>query len=389
MGVFSAFARLSFLARTIVVVWLIVISTFYTSATYFAGKVLSDNKVTSAERHESRMAIDRVEKGKTGFDNSLLNDESDGNTKNVEVGLYLDRVLGLSTKATDWTADFYIWFRWKVKDDVEGFDPGRSFQIIGGDMTTPIEIIAKDDISNQKAAKESDGTYYTLYRVTARITKFFNIMRYPLDNHMLTLHIEEKKHTWHEFQYVVDVENSKRSSRVKIPGYKIIGEPQLIVKPHAYKSNRGDPSRNGIEGNTYSQFIYGLAIQRPDWGLYFKMFQGLFASVAIAFLAFFFTPTSGERIRLGVGAFFASVASSYVNLGQLPGVSMVTMTDMMNGIAMATIFLTLWSSVISARLASNEDYMEASKKLDIMMLSIFVIGFVGANVVIAQAASTL
>ncbi|MFC1747784.1 hypothetical protein ACFL2V_03170 [Pseudomonadota bacterium] len=380
MGVLTGFERLSTGARIVVVSWLIAISSFYISAAYFAAAELGNNRLTSAERHEARMSLTTVENGKTEFDSSLLNGENGKHASKVEVGVYLDRVIGLSTKSTDWTADFYIWFRWTDKN----IDPGNSFQVIGGEIIKTVPIITKDDKSNKNTEK-----YYTLYRVTARITKFFNIMRYPLDNHMLTLHIEEKKGTWREFQYIADTTNTKRSSRVKIPGYKVVGGPQIIVKPHAYKSNRGDPSRVDSGGNTYSQFIYGLAIQRPDWGLYFKMFQGLFASVAIAFLAFLFQPTSGERIRLGVGAFFASVASSYVNLGQLPGVSMVTMTDMMNGIAMGTIFLSLWASVISARLATNEQYMDASKKLDVIMLTIFVTGFVSANVVIALSASTL
>lgn len=377
MGLIKGFKCLSAGAMFVVVLWLLVISGFYTFAAYQAGTILSNNKTTSAERHAARMSEDKTEAAKTSFDLSLIAADAPVEVSKVRVGIYLDRVIGLSTKSTDWTADFYVWFRWKDKD----LDPGNSFQVIGGEILSKNEITAK--------VKKENGDFYSLYRVTARITKFFNIMRYPLDNHMLTIHIEEEKRAWHHVQYVPDVDDSKHSSRVKIPGYMIDGDPLLVVKPHAYKSDRGDPTGEGIAGKTYSQFIYGLDIKRPDWGLYFKMFQGLFASVAIAFLAFLFYPTSGERISLGVGAFFASVASSNLNLRQIPGVSMVTMTDMMNGIAMATIFLSLWASVISARLAANEQYIEASKKLDTIMLTIFVIGYVTANVVIALSASVI
>jgi hypothetical protein len=47
----------------------------------------------------------------------------------------------------------------------------------------------------------------------------------------------------------------------------------------------------------------------------------------------------GDRIGLGVGAFFASMASSYISLNELPGVGIRTLTDTVNGLAMVTIFL--------------------------------------------------
>lgn len=379
MDVLSGFEHLSTRARIMVLSWLCVLCGFYAGVAYFAGTVLFNNKIESAEHHEARVAIDKVERGRTGFDVKLLNGEFRKKAKKVEVGIYLDRVINLSTKAAVWTADFYIWFRWKD----EALDPGNTFQVVGG------EVINKIPILHEKELLAEGKGYYALYRVTARITKYFNIMRYPLDNHLLTIHIEESKDAWHDFQYDADYKSSDCSSRVRIPGYNIAGDPKSIVKPHSYKSNKGYHHRIDSSGKTYSQFVYGLAIQRPDWGLYFKMFQGSFASVAIAFIAFLFRPGSGERVRLGVGAFFASVASSYVNLGQLPGVTMVTMTDMMNGLVMASIFLSICSSVINARLASNTGYMAAAEKFDNIMLSVFVAGFVGVNVIMAQCASIL
>ena len=116
------------------------------------------------------------------------------------------------------------------------------------------------------------------------------------------------------------------------------------------------------------------------------MFQGLFASVTIAFLAFLFGPRSGERVSLGIGAFFASVASSYINLNQLPDVGVVTLVDMANGLAMATIFLTLLGTLISSRMAITTS--ESSARIfDRVSLFMFVLGFFAVNVVMALAAS--
>ncbi len=38
----------------------------------------------------------------------------------------MDRIVDISTKATGWTVDFYIWFNWQG----DGIDPGENFQVI-------------------------------------------------------------------------------------------------------------------------------------------------------------------------------------------------------------------------------------------------------------------
>jgi hypothetical protein len=111
------------------------------------------------------------------------------------------------------------------------------------------------------------------------------------------------------------------------------------------------------------------------------------ASVAIAFLAFWFTPGGGDRIGLGVGAFFASVASSYISLNELPGVGIRTLTDMVNGLAMVTIFLTLLGSILSNYLERHEVNRHLVGRMDKVSLFVFVIGFCVINIVIARTAT--
>jgi len=104
---------------------------------------------------------------------------------------------------------------------------------------------------------------------------------------------------------VPDVGDAEYNSRVMVPGYELHHD-KLLSKPHAYKSTRGDPRMPDGHQAVYSQLTYAIKIDRPDWGLYFKTFQSIFASVSIAFLAFMFGSRAGERVSLGIGAFFAS-----------------------------------------------------------------------------------
>ncbi|MBL1260690.1 MAG: hypothetical protein COB33_009200 [Thiotrichaceae bacterium] len=345
--------------------------TFYMVAGYLASSGLYADKIASQERHMERIDPSKTEKGKTAPDYQQLNGEQ-YESQQVEVGMYVDRIETISTKETLWTVDFYLWFNW-TGDEIK---PGESFHVLDGEV-----------LSKTLVRSSSDGeNHYALYRVAARITKAFNITRYPLDNHQLTIRVEESDHQWKALQYVPDFKETAYSSRVKVPGY-IIHSSDLVNKPHAYKTSRGDPLIPEAEKAVYTQLTYALGIERPDWGLYFKMFQGLFASVGIAFLAFLLAPGAGDRIGLGVGAFFAAMANTYINLAELPGVGRVTMTDMINGIGMVTILLTVFATIISTHIAESTNDVEHARTFDRISLVLFIVGFIGVNIVIVVAAA--
>ncbi len=358
--------------RLVLAVWVSVLLVFYLSTAFLAGNKVYEDKLASEIRQQQRLDPTTAEDGKTQVDFAVLKTSEADDFEEVRVGIYVDRIMEISTKATGWTVDFYIWFNWQS----DAIDPGETFQVIDGEIQSRTKVEAVTE----------KGRHYALYRVSARITKFFNVVRYPLDNHLLTISIEDGDHPWHALRYVPDVRGAEYSSRVKVPAYRL-KEAEIINKPHAYKTSRGDPRLAADHKAVYSQIVYGIKIDRPDWGLYFKMFQGLFASVAIAFLAFILGSSSGERFGLGVGAFFAAVGSSYVNLSELPGVGMVTLIDMANGLAMATIFLTLLGSVLSSRIAKGDSQLAIAQSFDRISLALFVTGFVGVNLVMALLAS--
>ncbi len=357
--------------RLILMPWLMLLIAFYVTAGYLASSALYADKIASEVRHMERIDPEKTEKGKTAPDYQYFNGEQYKSHK-VEVGMYVDRIETISTKETLWTVDFYLWFKW-AGDDI---NPGESFHVVDG------EILSKPLV---RSSSEGEN-HYALYKVAARITKMFDITRYPLDNHQLTIRVEESDHQWKVLQYVPDFKETTYSSRVNVPGY-MIHSSDLVNKPHAYKSSRGDPLAPEAEKAVYTQLTYALGIQRPDWGLYFKMFQGLFAAVGIAFLAFLLAPAAGDRISLGVGAFFAAMANAYINLAELPGIGRVTLTDMVNGIGMVTILLTIFATIISTHIVESKGDVKRARAFDRISLALFIVGFVGVNVAIVVAAA--
>lgn len=349
--------------------WAFALLSFFAVSALIASKKVYTDKLYSKLQHDKRYDPFLQEDGSTEIDSTLPGQE---NAKEVTVGIYVDHIVDLSTKNTSWTVDFYVWFRWQDST----LDPGNTFHVLNGEILTR-QLVDSTTTQNQ---------HYELYRVVAQITKFFNVTRYPCDNHALTISIEDQQLQWQFLKYIPDKITSDVSSRVKIPGYKI-SEAEMVSKPHPYRTTRGDLRFQQGQKIYYNQLIYGMNISRSDWGLYFKMFQVLFASVAIALLVFLMSPQREGRVGLGIGAFFAAVASSYITTSELPGVGIVTLSDIVNILGMVTIFLSVLCSIVMLKITEHGKNLELAKWLDRVSLIIFIAGYVVSNVIIANTAT--
>lgn len=322
------------------------------------------NKLAAIARHEARIDPNKTESGKTepeltpppGHENDIPSD--------VKIGIYVDRIVSLSIRDTSWTVDFYIWFRWSDPR----FDPGETFQAVDG------EIISRKLLER----KETGSEFYSLYRAKAVFTKFFDPSRFPVDDHLLTINIEDSKWQSYQLRYVVDEENCQVSSRVKVPGYKI-DDAKFVVKPHSYQSSRGDPDLPTGFKATYSQFICGLWIKRPDFEYYIKMFLPLFAAVTISLLGFL--RKLNDRTNLQVGAFFASTAAVYVISRLLPDSNISTLTDRVINLGILTVALGIGASTLSAYFA-NRGEEATSQWIDRITFFILLPAYIIINILI-------
>jgi hypothetical protein len=230
--------------------------------------------------------------------------------------------------------------------------------------------------------------HYVRYRVSAEITKFFDISLFPCDNHFITIAIELPGKLREELLFVADEKNSTVSSRVKAPGYEIY-QTKLLEKAHSYKTARGDPRLPEGVGvkSTHSQLRYGIGIHRVGWSFYFKMFEGLFVAVAISMLALFIKPTNLDpRFGLGVGALFAAVANTYMTTQLEPDTGEIALADIINGLGIGMIFLTMIQSTISLTLyEANHEVL--SRWFDKITFAVFFLGYTEINLILPLAAA--
>jgi hypothetical protein len=285
----------------------------------------------------------------------------------VQVGISIEKISDFSIKNVAWNADFYLWFRWQPPADDPEFNPGNTFQVVAGSV-----------IDKQKLVDQTDTNgHYELFRVSASINYPFDVTRYPVDDHLLRVFIQDPVHP--HIQYIVDRKNSRIDPAIRIPGYQI-SRSVMGAETVSISSNLGNPSAP-LE---LAQFGYGIFIVRQGYGFYLKLFQALFAAVGVALLAGFFKAHEEIRIELLVGGFFAAVANSYITSTYLPDTGTMTLMDFVNLLGLVTIFLCMIQTVISSRIAATDK--DFSRRFDKLSFSLIAFLYLGLNIALPLVA---
>jgi hypothetical protein len=349
--------------------WAIGISIVYILIAVMVIYIVQGEKDVANRNHALRMNPNAVEPGKT------LPDPMPNNTdfKTVHVGVYLDGIENFSIKDSSWTPTFYIWFRWKGD---KSLNPGKFFRVVDGK-------IEKQDL--QDSYSSPDGTNYEVYKVVARVTKFFNTTRVPLDDHMLNIYIEDSSNDVVKMRYVSDP-TSNISSRVKVSGYDITGF-STVVKPHTYKTTYGDPRVQEGKHTTFSEFNYGVTVKRNGIGVYMKLFIGLYAGVLLTFCSFFIRPSeAAPRYAFPSASYFGVVANAYMTHSLLPSSGQFGLADLATAIGLFTITFCVIASLISVYYYLRKKEEDFSRALDKVSLRYIGVGFIAVNVLLPVCA---
>jgi len=265
----------------------------------------------------------------------------------VYVGMYVNRIYDVSLRDNRFSADFYLWFRWKNKE----LDPIKSFEIVGGEKTFQ---------SEPYRSKDGDVNY-AFSRVSAVMTQHWDVSAFPFDDHVLTVQIEDGENETGTMVYLLDAGNVGKSPEIKIPGWAL-DKFYFGVVPYTYTTNYGDPGLPAENQSIFSRFYCSVRVIRPGIGYFVKLFLGVFLSALIAFMSFYIDPTDLQsRTGLGVGAIFAAVGSEYVIASSLPDTNIMTLADQLHVAAFIFIFLSILVSVVSVNLFNKGKENEAAK----------------------------
>lgn len=255
------------------------------------------------------------------------------------IGTYVNQIYGIDIKNSQFTVDLYVWFRWEGDD----WKPLDTFEIVGGRITSKGNIIKK------KIGAET----YLCARIVATITKFWDMKRYPLDDHQLVIEIEDTFEDDRTMFYEVDRDNTGTSPELQVAGWVIKRTAPSVAK-HTYHTNYGDTTLATNQASSYSRYTFAIDVARPGYGRFLKVFFGLFVALLISWCAFLVRPKeSSPRVSLGVGATFAAAAVTIAINNSLPDTNLVTMADKLImltlGLIVASVGVTIAALMLFAR----------------------------------------
>lgn len=289
--------------------------------------------------------------------------------KEVHVGVFVKQFHGISLKDSQLVVDFHVWFRWKDPE----LKPLETFELVNGTIQSkenPFQLEVK-------------GFHYASCRVVATLHKVWDVTRYPLDSHDVSLEIEDSEFEIHKLIYVADVENSGLSPDAVAAGWTL-GTGQASVRVHTDRTNYGDISLPSDRESSWSRFTFAARLSRPGPGIFFKLLTGLFVATAIAVHGILIPPIQIDaRLSLAVGAIFAAVASEYLVASGLPETNELTLADRLHIVSFLLIFVTLSESIVAYKLALGGKE-KLARRIDLFCFCGFLLAYFGMSFLIIR-----
>ena len=152
-----------------------------------------------------------------------------------------------------------------------------------------------------------------------------------------------------------------------------------------YENGFGD-SRPERAVQNFSAFLIEMDIERDAWGLFMKIFIGMYIAFLISIISFTIHPSELEpRFGLPVGGLFATVGNKYIIDSILPESSNFTLVDSLHTLTFLAIFGTL---VVSALALHRHDLgdKQHSVRYNRIGAKIVTISYLIANLVLITLA---
>jgi hypothetical protein len=285
------------------------------------------------------------------------------------VGVFVTDVFDLNLAEKSFKTKFWIWALYK-KDSLK--------------IMENLELVNAKEHEYTLTTIEQRGEFsYGAQKCKAEVKADWNITDFPFDNQQLTTTIESGDAETNELIFVPDLKNSLFDTpHIKLDGWKI---KDFKVKggKRTYSSNYGDPEIKGSAN--YSSIEFTLYLERDGWGLFFKLFTGLYVAFGISIMPFFMGPENAERFGLLVGSLFAAVANKYIVDSILPETTYYTLVDKIHVITFIYILIGLILTVLAYRLDVAE-HRKLARRIDWVSFWTVLISFASINVYLIRQA---
>ena len=197
----------------------------------------------------------------------------------VSVGAYVISVHDINFHDKEYTARFWLWFLYTNPEF---------------DFTTQLDIPNAKTIDAPESIVDTvNGKTWVMLKMKTVMKKNWSVQDFPFDRQHLRIEIENSILDQNNLIFKPDVKGSKFDFEEAIDGWTIENFT-VGVRSNSYETGFGDP-RPGHDHQTFSQFTVELDIERNAWGLFMKIFLGMYIAFLISIISF--TPHPSARSK--------------------------------------------------------------------------------------------
>ncbi len=146
----------------------------------------------------------------------------------------------------------------------------------------------------EKPKQLPSGEFTQQYHVQGQFFSALDLSDYPLDDHDLTIEIEDTNADDSQQVYVLDTSQSGLDPAVRIPGWKIDGV-RLVGGEHRYRTSFGESITR--PDSNFARATFAITIDRPTNFFLLKLFLPLVIVILVAISTLLVHPTQAD-IRL-------------------------------------------------------------------------------------------
>jgi hypothetical protein len=279
----------------------------------------------------------------------------------VKVGAYVISVHDINFHDKEYTIRFWLWF-------LHGNDDF--------DFSKQLDIPNAKSIEFEEPIIDSlDGKAWVIMKMKCVMKQNWNVRDFPFDNQTLRVQIENTLFDKHSLLFVPDTIGTKFDDEEAIDGW-IFSRFNVVNAENAYATGFGDV-RPQKQSSVFSQFVIEMDIDRDAWGLFMKIFIGMYISFLIAIIAFTPHPSELEpRFGLPVGGLFAAVGNKYIIDSLMPESSSFTLVDTLHALTFFGILATLIVSAVTLKLhdyGKTEKARRVNRVASITVVSLYIV----------------
>lgn len=261
-----------------------------------------------------------------------------GQPDTVTVGAYVISVHDINFRDKQYTMRFWLWFLYDNPD----FDFSNQLDIPNAKSIDMPEVML-DSIA---------GKTWAIMKMKTTMKESWQVADFPFDKQHLRVQIENALFDINNLVFIPDFKGSTYDKAEALDGWDITNFKVTSVL-NDYETGFGDPSPHRDYQN-FSAFTIEMDIERSAWGLFLKIFIGMYIAFLISVISFSIQVSELEpRFGLPVGGLFATVGNKYIIDSILPESSAFTLVDVLHTLTFLAIFATLVVSAVALRRYDN------------------------------------